>query len=62
MGTNHALSARNEMEILTSGFIQIAESNGVELKYLKEMTTEKDKNGSRQFCGNLEMHRSPKPL
>ncbi|MDR0206492.1 MAG: hypothetical protein LBI45_04465 [Bacteroidales bacterium] len=44
---NHALSARQEMEILTSDFIQLAEKNGVELKYLKEMTTEKNKNGSR---------------
>jgi 2-dehydropantoate 2-reductase len=42
---NHALSARQEMEILTSGFIQLAESNRVELKYLKEMTIEKNRNG-----------------
>jgi 2-dehydropantoate 2-reductase len=35
--SNHALSARKEMEILTRDFIQLAENNGFELKYLKEM-------------------------
>ena len=37
VGTNHALSARKEMEVLTSDFIQLAENDGVELKYFKEM-------------------------
>jgi hypothetical protein len=40
VGANHALSARKEMEILTSDFIQLAENNGVELKFLKEMMNE----------------------
>jgi len=35
--SNHALAARNEMEILTSDFIQLAENYGFDLKYLKEM-------------------------
>ena len=35
--SNHALSAKNEMKILTNDFIQLAENNGIELKFLKEM-------------------------
>jgi len=35
--SNHALSARKEMEILTSDFIQLAENNRFELKFLKKM-------------------------
>ena len=38
--SNHALPAREEMEMLTSDFIQLAENNGVELKFLKEMVSE----------------------
>jgi len=41
--SNHALSARKEMEILTSDFIQLAENNGVELKFLKEMVKRTNK-------------------
>ena len=41
VGTNHALSARKEMEVLTNNFIQLAENEGVELRYLKEMTRKK---------------------
>ena len=37
VGANHALSARKEMDILTGDFIQLAENEGVELKFLKEM-------------------------
>jgi 2-dehydropantoate 2-reductase len=37
---DHALSAGNEMEILTRDFIQLAENNGAELKFLKEMMNE----------------------
>lgn len=40
---NHALAARQEVEILTNDFIQLAEQNGVELKYLKEMTSKEDR-------------------
>jgi 2-dehydropantoate 2-reductase len=38
--SNHALSARKEMEVLTSDFVQLAENSGVELKFLKEMMNE----------------------
>ena len=38
--SNHALSARKEMEMLTGDFIQLAASNGVELAFLKEMVGE----------------------
>lgn len=38
MMCSHALSARQEMEILTKDFIQLAEQNGVELKYLKKLS------------------------
>ena len=37
---NHAFAAKREMEVLTSDFIHLAESNGIELKYLKEMMNE----------------------
>jgi len=37
VGAYHALSARKEMDILTSGFIQLAENEGVELIFIKEM-------------------------
>ena len=37
VGAYHALSARKEMDILTNDFIQLAENEGVELKFLKEM-------------------------
>jgi len=40
VGSNHALAAKKEMEILTKDFIQLAENNGVELKFLKEMMNE----------------------
>jgi len=37
---NHALLARKEMEVLTSDFIRLAENEGVELEFLKEMMNE----------------------
>lgn len=52
--SNHALSARQEMELLARDFIQLAESNGVELEYLKKMQkiygkTENLKHGIMQY-------------
>jgi 2-dehydropantoate 2-reductase len=40
VGANHALSARQEMEILPNAFIQLSENNGVEVTFLKTMMRE----------------------
>jgi len=40
VGAYHALSARNEMDLLSSDFIRLAENNGFELRFLKKMMNE----------------------